>query len=180
MKRLTLFRHAKSSWDDPDLDDFDRPLNERGRRAAPLMARRIAAFDPPVDIVLCSAAARTRETLALAGAVLARPAETLIRENLYLASPETMRDEIRNVSEQRRHVLMIAHNPGTEMLAEMIADPKTSDAKALKAMRKKYPTAGVAHFELATDRWTDIGRRSGALVSFLTPKNVAAEGREAG
>lgn len=167
MKRLTLLRHAKSSWPDPPLDDFDRPLNARGRGAATLMGAYMAEQGLTPDFILCSSAIRTRQTLAL---ILPNfnNAEAHYTDNLYLASPAAMRAQIKTAPDSYNHVLVIAHNPGIQMLALDLADRSSADKGALQKIEHKYPTAGLAYFECAVVRWSDIVK--GALRLFMTPK----------
>ena len=114
MKTLFLLRHAKSSWSEPGLADFDRPLNERGRRAAPLIARHLARGGLLPDLILCSAALRTRETLALMLPGLARDAVVRIESGLYGADAGTLLRRLERVEAAVDCILLIAHNPGLE------------------------------------------------------------------
>ncbi len=172
MKRLSLLRHAKSSWGDPGQRDFDRPLNARGREAAPVMGAYMAKNDLVPDLVLCSTAARTRETLAL---LLPRlRAEPLVefRDDFYLADPGTMMAAIPQAEPSIAHILIIAHNPGLEMLAMRLCDPERSDIAALARIAEKYPTAALASFA-GPDAWADFGKGAGELDLFVTPKEIA-------
>ena len=126
MKTLFLLRHAKSSWSEPGLADFNRPLNERGRRAAPLIARYLAHCGLLPDLILCSAAQRTRETLALMlPGGLACDAVLRIESGLYGADAATLLRRLKRIETEVDCVLLIAHNPGLEDLAAgfAVADP---------------------------------------------------------
>lgn len=121
MKTLSLWRHAKSSWADPDLDDFDRPLNARGRRDAPEMVSRLLRNVGPPDRILSSSARRTRET---AAALLESCPDTPRIEYLdalYLAEATTLLDAIAGVTPDVDHLLVIGHNPGLAACATMLA-----------------------------------------------------------
>lgn len=174
MKRLSLLRHAKSSWGDARQRDIDRPLNARGRDAAPLMGAFMAKRDLVPDFVLCSTAARTRETLALLLPRF-RPEPTFVfRDDFYLADPGVMLGAVQQAGAQFRHILIIAHNPGLEMLAMRLSDPERSDSAALARVAEKYPTAALASFTGPED-WAAFGKGECALDRFVTPKSVSAD-----
>lgn len=163
MKHLILLRHAKSSWVNPDLDDFDRPLNKRGKRSAKALGEWLRAEGWQPDLVLCSAARRTRETWEGLGL----PGEPVLRKDLYHAMPEGMLAILRAATAQT--ILLIGHNPGIAALAQDLVreapqHPRFSD----------YPTGAllVAGFELK--KWSKLGARSGEVKAFLTPHDLAA------
>ena len=138
MKTLLLLRHAKSAWSDPRLDDHDRPLNGRGERAAKAMADHIARQGPRPDLILCSTAMRTRQTLAPLVKRLGSPAPPISLENgLYLASEEVLLAHIRAVADGVPTVLLIGHNDGIGQLAADLA--ASGPSEALAALREKYP-----------------------------------------
>ncbi len=170
MNRLTLMRHAKSDWADRSLSDSARPLNNRGRAAAPLIGAFMHENDLTPDLVLCSSSQRTRETLDLLLPHFKPAPETSISERLYLASPAEILGQIQAADDARTHILMIGHNPGTHMLAQELIDPKRSDNAAVAQLAGKFPTAALAHFEFDLSAWRQVDRRRGALVYFKTPK----------
>ena len=139
MRRLFLLRHAKSAWDDPALDDFDRPLNERGRNAAAAMAAFFNREGYRPDVVLCSPARRTRETLA-AFSGLPQPA---FPPALYHASAETI---IRLVEDglASGSVLVVGHNPG---MHNAVLRLLPNDAPERPRLRAKFPTGALAVFD---------------------------------
>ncbi len=121
VKTLLLLRHAKSSWSDSSLDDHDRPLNKRGKRDAPRMARFIVDSGWVPDIIISSTAARARATaLAVAEACDWSPKLSLQRD-LYLASPSDYLAALEEVPPQAARVLMVGHNPGIEELADQLS-----------------------------------------------------------
>lgn len=167
MKRVFLLRHAKSSWDDPALSDFERPLNRRGRAAAPLVGRYLADHGLIPSLILCSAARRTRETLALLLSDLAGETVIRIEQGLYEAGAGQLLARIRQVPPEVPSVLLIGHNPGLEELAsDLIADGPAEDVARLAG---KFPTAALAaiHFDART--WNDVVARSGTLERFVVP-----------
>lgn len=175
MKTLTLLRHAKSSWDIPARADFDRPLNARGARAAPLMGRFMAKNGIAPDVVLCSSAVRTRQTLDFILPGMRRPKETRILDALYEADAAALLPFVRAMPDPLSQALLIGHNPGLEDLAANLADPESSDQEALGRMKKKFPTAGLAHFIFDADVWRDIAPGAGKLIIFVTPAMLEKE-----
>jgi phosphohistidine phosphatase len=172
MKYLTLLRHAKSSWDKPGVNDFDRPLNKRGREAAALMGAYIRNNNITPEHVLCSSAARTRQTLSLMLPCLDNDPVITFRDRLYLASPSQMLAQITSVPDQVSHLLVIGHNPGTQMLALDLVDPAQSNAQMTERLAEKFPTAALAHFQFDTAAWKSIVSGSGALKAFVTPRSL--------
>ena len=171
MKTIFLLRHAKSSWDDNSVPDHDRPLNDRGRAAAPRIGAymRHAGYLP--DLVLCSTATRTRQTL---DAVLSEwEVEPVFdfEESLYLADPGEMLDLVRSVPDTVEVVLLVAHNPGTGMLAAALTGDGAPER--IHLMRAKFPTAGLAIIELSVDRWKDTVSGCGSLKEFIRPRDLS-------
>lgn len=127
------------------------------------------------DLVLCSSATRTRETLALVLAALdGPPPPVLYEEELYLASAATILERLTRIADRPRHVLVVGHNPGLHALASILAHAGSVEVRA--DLDEKFPTAGLAILELDADRWRDVGRAGGTLLHFLTPRGLAAAG----
>jgi phosphohistidine phosphatase len=172
VKTLLLLRHAKSAWSDPRLDDHDRPLSGRGERAAKAMADHIAHQGPHPDLILCSTAMRTRQTLAPLVKRLGSPAPPISLESgLYLASEEVLLAHIRSVGDDVRTVLLIGHNDGIGQLAADLADSGAPDA--LAALREKYPTGALAVLHLPDGPWSDLTVGSSKLLEFVRPRDLA-------
>jgi phosphohistidine phosphatase len=113
MKRLTILRHAKSSWDRPDADDFDRPLNDRGRKAAVRMGHELKHRELRFDVALASPAVRVRETLdGLAKGDGEFAPDIRFDQSLYLADAATLLDRVKALSDDVRAPLLVGHNPG--------------------------------------------------------------------
>ena len=168
MKRLLLLRHAKSSRDNARLQDFDRPLAKRGREAAPEIGRHMRKAGWLPDLVLCSSAKRTQETAELVLAELGGDAKVHFVDALYLAAPEQMVREIHAVDNKVGTLLVVAHNPGTALLANHLA--ASGDKRALQHLREKYPTAALAVFEIDAHSWSKFDRAK--LIDFVTPKDI--------
>lgn len=173
MRRLFLLRHAKSSWQDDGQDDFDRPLNGRGRKATPLTAAFLQQNGLFPDLVLCSTACRARETLALTLPFLQGEATILLEDRLYLASAAKLFNRLRDVDDRFADVMIVAHNPGLQDLALMLAENGSDDDLTL--IRSKFPTAALAQIDFASESWSAIMRRSGTLVRFVTPRVLAGD-----
>ena len=165
--RLLLLRHAKSSWADPGVRDHDRPLNDRGRRAAVAMGDHLRSQGWIPDLILCSSARRTCETAAL----LALPAEIPIeiRHDLYLADPDAVRARIQTFDDATPSVLVIGHNPTTHELALDLA--RRGDSEALTRLATKYPTGALAVLDLDAP-WADLRRGSARLTHFVSPREL--------
>jgi phosphohistidine phosphatase len=171
MKTLYLLRHAKSSWEDQSLEDFDRPLAPRGSDAAPRIAKRMKKEGWIPDVVLCSAARRAVDTLALVRSVLGLDGAALhIDQDLYMAEPSHLLERVRGLPDTTAGVLLVGHNPAHEDLAHsLIGD---GNRKALKRIRKKYPTGALAVIHFRAERWAQVGEGAGYLEAFVRPKDV--------
>ncbi|WP_255448451.1 histidine phosphatase family protein [Telmatospirillum sp. J64-1] len=171
MKLLYLLRHAKSSWDDPSLDDFDRPLNPRGQKAARTMARYIDRNRIRPALILCSGAQRTRETLAAVKTVLPET-EILIEDRLYEAAWSDLLDRLSDLPQAVDSVMLIGHNPGIERLASSLANSRDSDKTALATLREKYPSGALSVLELPIATWRDVKPGCARLASFVRPRDL--------
>ena len=170
MRRLILFRHAKSSWADPELEDFDRPLNQRGRMAAPLMGAWLADRGLRPDLVLLSTSARTRETWERARAAFADPPPEEALDRLYHAAPDAMLDAARAVSDEVATLALIGHQPGIGAFCRKLSrpDPPAHCARAFT----KFPTAAIAVLDFPADAWGEIGFGRGDFHSFALPREL--------
>ncbi|MEQ8281433.1 MAG: histidine phosphatase family protein [Parvibaculum sp.] len=173
MKRLCLLRHAKSDWGDPAKDDFDRPLNTRGATAADFMAGYIAACPYRPDTVLCSTAARARETCAPLSLRLGKDVPIIYRDELYHAMPDAMLDEIRQAPDVSQTLLVVAHNPGLVLLAMALAEDP--DEQTALRIAHGVPTGGFIVLEFDIERWADIAEGKGRSVFFGRPRDLMAE-----
>ncbi|WP_135077276.1 histidine phosphatase family protein [Terasakiella sp. SH-1] len=170
MKQLLLLRHAKSSWSDPALVDFDRPLNHRGRKAAQDMAVFLSQERPLPDTILCSTAQRTRQTLMALLDIYCHPIQIEMRRDLYHAEDQVILNMIQGVKHDPEVLMMIGHNPGLEDVAHLLCHQ--GDAEALREMCLKFPTAACAHIRFDVEQWRDITAQSGQLKSFIKPRDL--------
>jgi phosphohistidine phosphatase len=171
MHLLHLLRHAKSSWRD-DVEDHARPLNKRGRAAARRVGLNLPPAVPPIDLVLCSSALRTRQTLDLVVAGFAPAPVCVIEDGLYLADCERLVDRLQQLDEGCRNVMLIGHNPGLHDLAIRLADPDTAAARAL--LSGKFPTAARASFGIETP-WAQLGRGRHRVAAYVPPSALPDE-----
>ncbi|MDB5974319.1 MAG: hypothetical protein JWR07_1079 [Nevskia sp.] len=161
MRRLTLIRHAKSSWDYAELSDFERPLNARGRRDAPAMAARLASqLERPLRLI-SSPALRAITTAHTFAAALAVP-NTAIRidPRIYEATRGTLLGIVREGDDADSHVLLFGHNPGFSELAQLLAPCPFSD----------LPTCAVVTIGFEAPQWRDIRHSSGVVQRYDSPK----------
>ncbi len=170
MLHLYLLRHAKSSWNEPALRDFDRPLAPRGWNAAPRMGEYMknAGYQP--DTVLCSPAKRTRETLEMVQRHLATPRHIYMNKAIYHADSSNLLELIQMAPEETENLLLIGHNPGIQELALTLAGE--GDRGTWQNMWSKFPTAALAVLRFDANGWRKIRARSGNLVDFMTPKRL--------
>lgn len=173
MKVLSLLRHAKSSWDEASLVDFERPLAPRGRKAAPLMGRHMREIGLAPDLVVCSTAVRTRETAKLALQALGRPDLRIVYDDaIYEATVAVLTSRLRAVPDDVGHVLMIGHNPGLQSLALLLAGNRLPEA--YRTLAEKLPTGGLVVLHLDIAHWADLAAACGTVVHYATPRTVAA------
>jgi phosphohistidine phosphatase len=162
-KHLALLRHAKSSWSDSHLDDHDRPLTPRGHRAATRLGLYLRQEGIQPDLVLCSSAARARQTLGLLG--LATEPEVLVEDELYAAAAAMVLARLRRVSETAQSVLLIGHNPGIQDAAISLA----SDPEDLVGT---FPTAALADLRLPIVTWQELCPGIARLHALVVPRNL--------
>jgi phosphohistidine phosphatase len=164
MHLLHLLRHAKSSWK-VDVEDRERPLNRRGREAARLVGQHLPTTAGAIDLVLCSSAARTRETLDLVLAGFTPRPRCVIEDGLYLADCDELIERLQRLAESDVNVLVIGHNPGLHELAVALAEPDSPRVRALTS--GKFPTAARVSLCVAT-RWAALGAARHRLVDYVT------------
>ncbi|MDX2317444.1 MAG: histidine phosphatase family protein [Hyphomicrobiaceae bacterium] len=172
MLTLSLLRHAKSSWKNPSLPDRERPLAARGITDAPLMGRAITERGIDPELVLCSSARRTVDTLSLVLPELKVEPSVVYEDALYHASAAEMLHRLRDVQPGANRVMMVGHNPGIQRLA---LDLIGSGPKHMRNhLMEKYPTAGLVVINFTAGLWSSVDINSGALNQFLVPRELRA------
>lgn len=161
MKQLMLMRHAKSSWDDPQVDDYDRDLNERGKKACKRMGDWFVEHDLIPDLILSSTAIRAKETTERLIERWKDPVDVLWMKELYLAPPQTLMEAITSIDDRINRVLVVAHNPGMEQLVN-----------ALRQTYTAFPTAALACMESPIDHWQKADQSPWTCLHFVCPKEM--------
>jgi len=161
MKTLLLLRHAKSGWKDNGVRDFDRPLNQRGMKAAPAMGKLIRKRKLQPDLVLSSPAERARQTTQLVMEAAGLKTELRYDERIYEAGVARLLEIISQIDDEVNVAMLVGHNPGFEELQEAL----TGEAHAL-------PTAALACIELNIEKWNKVRARTGRLEWLATPKEL--------
>ncbi len=161
MKRLYLARHAKSSWEEEWLDDFERPLNERGKRDAPMMGEVLKDLGVKPDVLVTSPAARAVATARILARILEYPLEKIrYRERLYEAGNRDFVDAIATLDDEHESAMLIGHNPTLTSVANMLTG----------AGIENVPTAGVVGIGFDEDSWIPASEQGGRLLFFEYPK----------
>jgi phosphohistidine phosphatase len=162
---LVLLRHAKSAWP-PGVPDLLRPLNDRGRKDAPAVGRLLASR-AELDLALVSPANRTQQTWDAVASELKRPPTAGLDPRIYEADVSDLLDVLSGVPAASERVILVGHNPGTELLAQWLCAP--SKETDYLSMITKFPTSGVAEIHWRGD-WTDIVANAAELISFDVPR----------
>jgi phosphohistidine phosphatase len=166
-RHLHLLRHAKSNWDQP-LADHDRPLNGRGRRSADALARHLPAAGITPRLILCSSAARTRETLERIRSGLPDDVQVLVERDLYGASAGALLARVRELPDRATSAMVIAHNPGIGDLAAALAgagDPDMLD----RVWHDNYPTGALASL-VFDGGWSSLAEGTAELEAYVVPR----------
>ncbi len=161
MKILYLVRHGKSSWKYPTLDDFERPLNKRGRKNAPLMGSILKKLEVKPDLIISSPANRASMTARIISDQMNYPLERIrYDESIYAASENELLHIIAEIDDQVTKAMLIGHNPGLTSLANLVGDSPISN----------IPTSGVCCIELSVSSWKEIWKHRGKVKFFEFPK----------
>ena len=174
MKRLILLRHAKSSWNDPVERDFDRPLNNKGKRAAETMGQHMRENAITADLIIASPAARVKETLDSVATGYGSYLEPQWDRRAYLASNMTLLDIVHEADDGANALMLAGHNSGLEDLVLLLV-PDTRGDKARAEVEEKFPTCSLAEMEFDVENWADIAPGSGKLLRFVRPRDLDSE-----
>ncbi|MES2493315.1 MAG: histidine phosphatase family protein [Pseudomonadota bacterium] len=174
MKLLGLYRHAKSDWHDARARDFDRPLNDRGRKGAAVVGKHIVEHGIAWQRMVASPAVRVAQTIEIAAAATKRNIPVEWDRRIYLASSATLLDVLRDQPDGISQVLMVGHNPGLEdLIFDLVPDDGRSPLRRL--VEEKFPTATFAVLELAIDRWDELDDNCGRLAHLVRPRDLDAD-----
>lgn len=161
MKTLFIMRHAKSSWDNPDWSDFERPLNKRGLETAPFMGKVMNKNNFTPQIIVSSSAMRAKQTANLVRKSAGFNAEIFFDERIYEASPQRLLEVISNIEDEYDSAMIVGHNPGFENLV-----------RVLTGKIEPMPTAALAVIDLEINAWKEINAETGNLRKLIRPKEV--------
>jgi phosphohistidine phosphatase len=161
MKKLYLIRHAKSSWSNPGLSDFERPLNKRGLKDADRMGKVLKRILPHPDCVLTSSARRAQETAEILADKIGFPIKkVIVEERIYGAAVHDLLEIITELDDKLKTVVLFGHNPGMTNLANLLNDIETDN----------IPTCGIFVIEFQTKHWRKIAEKTGTFLAFEYPK----------
>jgi phosphohistidine phosphatase len=167
MKTLYVVRHAKSSWDDPEKADFDRPLNERGKTDAPRMGKRLKEKDVHPNVIIASPAKRARSTAKRIAREIGYAKENIKTDRaLYHAGEAIILDVIRQVKPKHDVLMIVGHNPGLTDFVNALMDESSNPIDNI-------PTCGIVAFTFQTDDWKKIDWGKGKMLFFDYPKSRA-------
>jgi phosphohistidine phosphatase len=165
VKTLYLVRHAKSSWEYPDLEDFERPLNKRGRKSAQLMGEVLNRLQTAPDLMISSPANRAAMTARMIADKIHYPLDRILyTDAVYLAEEKALLDVIRNMDRRVNQSMLIGHNPGLTELADYLGDLQISN----------IPTSGVCCIDLEIPSWKELGEHCGKMRFFEYPRKTAS------
>lgn len=159
MKKLFIIRHAKSSWKDYSLDDFDRPLNKRGFLNAPLMGKYLKDKNIVPDIILSSPALRAKTTAEIIANKVKYKKQIVYEESIYEVDINTLHNIITSLKNKYNIAFIIGHNPGLNLLVDNYV-----------GFDENIPTCGVVELEIKSDSWENINSKNIKLLSFNYPK----------
>jgi phosphohistidine phosphatase len=161
VKSLLVVRHAKSSWEWDDLNDFERPLNERGKRDAPLMARRLSVSGAVPDLLVSSPAKRAKRTAVLFARELGMPeTDILYKSELYHAPVEVFREVVEKIDDRFSTVALFSHNPGITAFVNELTPVKVDH----------MPTSGIYAVRIQVEHWSDFIKGDKGFWFFDYPK----------
>jgi len=170
MRRLILLRHAKSDWASPGAPDQARPLAARGRTAAPHIGAYMAHHALVPDLVICSTAARTRQTWDLVAAELSAEIPVVFEQRIYESGADDILATIKKTKSRVHVLLLVGHNPRLRDLAELLI--ASGDVEARQRLLEKLPTAGLVVIDFPLDDWRKLHPKAGRLDRFVTPQTL--------
>lgn len=168
MKTLYVLRHAKSDWSDGSLKDFDRPLNDRGRKAATMIGKELRKRKIKPDLVLASPAVRASQTLKRVEDAYGASFEVTKDERIYMAEPVALIDLVRHAPDDARRLMIVGHNPGLQQLVLSLA----RSGELRDEVAGKFPTGAIAQISFDTQSWRDVAPGEGLLESLLRPRDL--------
>jgi phosphohistidine phosphatase len=161
-----LLRHAKAAVLDAETTDAERPLSRDGRESCRLLGEHVGEQRLAPDLILCSSAVRTRQTVQWIAPALPPDVPVLTEDRLYLAGPDELLGRLREVDDGVPSILLVGHNPGLHHLAVALLPPHD------RARIPTFPTAALAVLDLGNRRWAELGPATTRFASFVTPHTL--------
>lgn len=172
MRRLLLLRHGKSDWSAGDRPDLQRPLAPRGREAAKRVGVYITKHGLTPEFVICSTAARARDTYELVAEALTNEPKVAYDKTIYESGPNELLAALKKVDTNIHTLLIVGHNPSMTEFAHLLI--AAGDVDLRQSLIEKFPTAGLAVIDFPLDDWRRVHPRSGRLDRFITPRLLEA------
>lgn len=160
MKKILIMRHAKSDWSDNSLSDFDRPLNKRGKKAAPVMGEEIKKRKLTPDVIISSPAKRAKRTAKIVAEKCGYDKKIIFNEDFYFGYVNDVFKAVKNLPNKKKSVMLFGHNPTWEHLVELLAGEYVI-----------MPTAALAVLHFKSDNWQNLKKYSCELVLHIKPKD---------
>jgi len=161
MKKLVIIRHAKSDWEDTTIDDYDRPLNDRGFSDAPFMGQFLKKRGLVPDLIMCSPALRAIKTAELIAKEVDYDKIICPNQYIYEAYVNTLQDIVSFINDDNETVFLVGHNPGVSALAYMLCELKES-----------VPTCATVEIDFDCDSWMEVSKSNSTLISYDFPKKL--------
>ena len=170
MKTIFLLRHAKSSWNKPELDDFERPLAPRGIKSAEKIGKYLKKEKLLPDIIYCSKAVRAKETWELVNRIVKKKNNINYKNKLYMANFSDFLNIIKETKDNFKSLMLISHNPGIENFALEII--KNKESEKYKNIDYKYPTGALSIIKFNIKKWNEVTSSTGEIYEFIKPKEL--------
>jgi len=159
MKTLCIIRHSKSSWKDIALDDFDRPLTQKGREDALIMAGKLAELNISPNIIISSPSKRTESTVDIMVTQLRYDKEIIYNRKIYDSNMMNLKNIIKNLNDNIETAFLFGHNPGLNMLAEDLC-----------GFLKNIATTGIVIINFDCDKWDEVSNQNSKFIKYIYPK----------
>jgi phosphohistidine phosphatase len=166
MKNLFIMRHAKSDWGNSSLSDFDRPLNDRGKKSAPLMGKELLIRNKIPELIISSPANRAKTTAKMVAESCGYKGEIIFDQEFYFGTLDGIIDEIKKKGSNAQSIMVVGHNPTWESLVYRLSKSGSSI---------QMPTAAIASIAFEIDSWKELEPKSGYLEFLIIPKDINAQ-----
>jgi len=174
MKKLYILRHSKAGHSNKKiLDDHERDLTDKGIDLCSYIGSHLKENSHEVDTILCSTSNRTKQTAEYTTEAYGRDVDINFESTLYLATPETILNELYALDDSINSAMVIGHNPGLHQLSILLSG--SGDKKKFREMRSNFPPPSLVIFEIDSDKWSDVRIQSGKLIDFVTGKDLKSQ-----